>query len=92
VIQRPNNFSTPAAGNQSAQSTQVTQNPLQGERKCYTCGEKGHFANQCPNPSNRPPQTAMSTPVPTHGANSIPVAARQNDVRRKVNHVIVEEA
>jgi hypothetical protein len=39
VIQRPNNFQTPAAGNQSVQRTQATQNPLQGERKCYTCGE-----------------------------------------------------
>jgi hypothetical protein len=30
--------------------------------------------------------------VPTHGANSIPVAARQNYVHGKDNHVIVEEA
>jgi hypothetical protein len=30
--------------------------------------------------------------VPTRGANSIPVAARQNFVRGKVNHVAVEEA
>jgi hypothetical protein len=34
----------------------------------------------------------VSTPAPTHGANSIPVAARQNYVRRKVNHVVVEGA
>jgi hypothetical protein len=34
----------------------------------------------------------MSTPVPTHGANSVPVATRQNYVCRKVNHVTVEEA
>jgi hypothetical protein len=52
----------------------------------------GHFANQCPNPRNRPPQTAVSTLVPTRGANSYLVAARQNYVRGKVNHVIVEEA
>jgi hypothetical protein len=32
------------------------------------------------------------TPVPTHGANSIPVAPRLNYVHGKVNHVIVEEA
>jgi hypothetical protein len=51
-----------------------------------------HFANQCPNLHNRPPQTAVSTPVPTHGANSIPVATRQNYVHGKVNHVAVEEA
>jgi hypothetical protein len=30
--------------------------------------------------------------VPTRGANSVPVATRQNYVRRKVNHVAVEEA
>jgi hypothetical protein len=34
----------------------------------------------------------VSTPAPTHGANSIPVAARQNYVCGKVNHVIVEES
>jgi hypothetical protein len=34
----------------------------------------------------------MSIPAPTHGANSVPVAARQNFVRGKVNHVTVEEA
>jgi hypothetical protein len=34
----------------------------------------------------------VSTPAPTCGANSIPVAARQNYVHRKVNHVTVEEA
>jgi hypothetical protein len=34
----------------------------------------------------------MSTPTPTHGANSILVAARQNYVHGKVNHVTVEEA
>jgi hypothetical protein len=34
----------------------------------------------------------MSIPTPTHGANSILVAARQNYVREKVRHVAVEEA
>jgi hypothetical protein len=34
----------------------------------------------------------VSTPAPTHGANSIPVAARQNYVHGKANHVTVEEA
>jgi hypothetical protein len=55
VIQRPNNFYTPAARNQSIQRTQAAQNPLQGERKCYACGERGHFADQCPNLRTRPP-------------------------------------
>jgi hypothetical protein len=34
----------------------------------------------------------VSTLAPTRGANSIPIAARQNYVHEKVNHVIVEEA
>jgi hypothetical protein len=34
----------------------------------------------------------VSIPAPTHGANSIPVAARHNYVHRKVNHITVEEA
>jgi hypothetical protein len=92
VIQRPNNFQTLAAGNQSVQRTQAAQNPLQGERKCYACGERGHFANQCPNPHNLPPQIVVSTPAPTRGANSVLVATRQNYVHGKVNHVAAEEA
>jgi hypothetical protein len=83
---------TPMAGNQNAQRTQAAQNPLPGERRCFTCGEKGHLANQCPNPRNCSPMTAASTPAPTRGANSVPVAARQNYVRGMVNHVAVEEA
>jgi hypothetical protein len=92
VNQGPSNFQTPAAGNQSVQGTQAAQNPLQGERKCYACGERGHFANQCPNLRTCPPQTAMSTPVPTRGANFVPVVAKQNYVCEKINHVAVEEA
>jgi hypothetical protein len=34
----------------------------------------------------------VSTPAPTRGANSIPVASKQNYVLGKVNHVAVEEA
>jgi hypothetical protein len=34
----------------------------------------------------------VSTPTLTCGFNSVPIAARQNYVRRKVNHVAVEEA
>jgi hypothetical protein len=92
VMPRPSTFQTPNAGNQNVQRTQAAQNLPQGERKCFTCGEKDHFANQCPNSRSRPPPTAASTPTPTRGANSVPVAARQNYVRKKVNHVIVEES
>jgi hypothetical protein len=34
----------------------------------------------------------VSTPTPTHGANSVPVAARQNYVCGMVNRIAVEEA
>jgi hypothetical protein len=92
VMPHPSTFQTPNGGNQNVQRTQATQNLPQGDRKCFACGEKGHFANQCPNPHSRPPPTAASTPSPTRGANSVPVVARQNYVRGKVNHVAVEEA
>jgi hypothetical protein len=92
VIQCPNNFWTPSARNQSVQRTEAAQNPLQGERKCYACEERGHFANQCSNLRARPPQIAVSTPVHSRGANHIPVAAKQNYAHGRVNHVAVEEA
>jgi hypothetical protein len=37
-------------------------------------------------------QHAIATPAPTHGANSVPVAAKQNYAHARVNHVAVEEA
>jgi hypothetical protein len=92
VNQCPSNFQTPVAGNQSVQRTQVAQNPLQGERKCYACGARGHFTNQCPNSHIHPPQTVVSTPTLTRGANSVPVATKQNYAHGKLNHVSVEEA
>jgi hypothetical protein len=33
----------------------------------------------------------LRTHAPTHGANSIPIAAKQINVRGSVNHVAVEE-
>jgi hypothetical protein len=91
VIQCPNNFQTPAVGNQNVQRTQAAQNSMQLERKCYACGEKGHFANQYPNPRTRP-QTGASTSAPICGANSIHVTAKQNYTHGRVNHVVMEEA
>jgi hypothetical protein len=81
AMPHPSASQTPIAGNQNVQRTQAAQNPLPGERRCFTCGEKGHFANQCPNPRNHPPPVAASTPAPTRGANYVPVATRQNFVR-----------
>jgi hypothetical protein len=51
-----------------------------------------YWESECSEDSSHPPPTAASTPAPTRGANSVSVAARQNYVRRKVNHVTVEEA
>jgi hypothetical protein len=94
VILRPNNLHTPATGNQSVQGTQSAQDPLQVDCRCYNCGEKGHYANRCPNPCTRANQTATATatPAPTSGANSVPVIAKQNYARGNVNHVAMEEA
>jgi hypothetical protein len=65
---------------------------LQAEQRCFACSEKGQFANKCPNSHPCTNPLIATTPTPTHGANSIPVAAKQNYVHGKVNHVIVEEA
>jgi hypothetical protein len=92
VIQHPNNLQTPAAGNQGVQRTQATQDLQQADRRCYNCGEQGHYANRCPNPCTCVNQPPIATPAPTHGANSVPVAAKQNYARGRVNHVAVEEA
>jgi hypothetical protein len=92
VIQCPNNFQTPTAGNQNAQRTHAAHDPSQAERKCYACGEKCHLANRCSNPHPRPNQPTIGTPAHTRGANSIPIAIRQNYARGRVNHVAVEEA
>jgi hypothetical protein len=91
VIQRPNNLQTTAARNQSVQRTQATQDPQQVDCRWYNYGEKGHYANRCPNLRTHANQPATATHVPTRGANSIPVAAKQNYARGRVNHVAVEE-
>jgi hypothetical protein len=88
----PNNLQTPAAGNQSVQRTQIAQDPLQADRRCYNCEDKGHYANRCPNPHTRANQSATTTPAPTSGANYIPIATKQNYVRGRVNHVAMDEA
>jgi hypothetical protein len=92
VMPRPSTFQTPTAENQNVRRTQAAQNLPEREWKCFACEEKGHFANQCPNPRSRPPLTAASTLALTRGANSVPVAARQNYVRGKVNHATIEES
>jgi hypothetical protein len=45
-----------------------------------------------PQSAQPPSLDSRDHPAPTRVANSVPAAARQNYVRRKVNHVAVEEA
>jgi hypothetical protein len=92
VIQCPNNLQTHAAGNQSVQRTQATRDPQQADHRCYNCGEQGHYANRCPNSRTRVNQPAIATPAPTRGVNYVPIVAKQNYARGRVNHVVVEEA
>jgi hypothetical protein len=92
VIQRPNNPQTPATRNQNAQRAQDASDMLQTEKRCFACGEKGHFTNRCPNSHPRVNPLVAATPVPTRGTNDVPVAASQNYARERVNHVAMEEA
>jgi hypothetical protein len=92
VIQCPNNLQTPTTGNQRVQRIQAAQDPLHADRRCYNCGDKGHYANRCPNPCTCANQTATTTPAPASGANSILVAAKQNYAAGRVNHVAMEDA
>jgi hypothetical protein len=91
VIQCPNNLQTPAARNQSVQRTQATQDLQQADCRCYNCGDNGHYIDRCPNSRTRANQPAIATPAPTHGANSVPVATKQNYAHGRVNHATVEE-
>jgi hypothetical protein len=92
VIQRSNNFQTPITEKQNVQRTQAAQDLSQTDCICYAYGERGHYANQCYNMCTHPPQTVASTLAPTHGANSVPVATKQNYARGRVNNLAVEEA
>jgi hypothetical protein len=92
VIQRPNNFQTPTARSQNIQRTQAASDVLQAKWRCFACGENGHFDNQWPNSRPRVNPPVVTTPSPTRGANSVPVAAKQNYAHGRVNHVAVEEA
>jgi hypothetical protein len=53
--------------------------------------EKKNYTNRCLNSRTHANQSAIATPARTRGANSIPVAAKQNYARGRVNHVAMEE-
>jgi hypothetical protein len=69
-----------------------TQDP--SHKKCYNCGQKGHFTNSYPNQRSRPPLTleATSAPPPTRNGSSTLTQAQQNYTRGRVNQVAMEEA
>jgi hypothetical protein len=96
MIPRPNLFQTPNTMNQSVQRTSTDQTATQdpSHKKCYSCGQKGHFTNSCPNPRSRPPLTPEATlaPPPTCNGSSTPTQAQQNYARGRVNQVAMEEA
>jgi hypothetical protein len=92
VIQHPNTLRTHATRNQSIQRTQVAQDPLKADRRCYNCGDTGHYANQCPNPLTCANQTATAMPAPTSGANSVSVTTKQNYARGRIKHIATEVA
>jgi hypothetical protein len=59
---------------------------------CSLLWRQGTLHQPMPNPCTRANQTTTATPTPTSGANSIPVAIKQNYACGRVNHIAMEEA
>jgi hypothetical protein len=72
--------------------TQAAQDLSHADRMFFNYGEKGHYANRCPNLHTHAKQTTTATPVPTRGANYVSVATKQNYARGRANHIDVDEA
>jgi hypothetical protein len=66
------------------------QNPEDG--RGYNYDERGHLASDCQKPRNCPNQRPATTAAPNQNGSPTPMAAWQNYVHGRVNHVIVDEA
>jgi hypothetical protein len=51
-------------------------------KKCYNYGQKGHFANVCPNLQYRPDMTMIATSTPNRQVNSIVSTIQQQFQQR----------
>jgi hypothetical protein len=65
------------------------QNPI--DRRWFNYGERGHFANACPKPRARTNQTLAAQSTLDRN-NYTPMAAIQNFVRGRINHLVIEDA
>jgi hypothetical protein len=67
TIQCSNSYKSQVIGNQNVLRSQATQNATQTppDQKYYTCEEKGHYFNGCPNPCIHCPSVSITNIAPT---------------------------